>query len=168
MIAEHGKAELLGTGGTGSARQRLLAEEMPGNALRITLIHPEGAQGIVVDALSQQAMEDELSLLRKVVESAPMMMMRRNQQGELVWVNSAYLRAADHTTRSLAGHCQRSCRTTRPGQSSTATVRRSGCATTPTGSNATNSRTRTAPPSTPCPPMPRCGPSKASGSSFRR
>ena len=96
-LAEHqGRAQLNGHGGAGSARLRLLAEETADGALRLTLVRPDAeTAGIVVDSLSQQAMEEELALLRAIVEGAPMMITRRDDAGRIVWANAAYLDAAE-------------------------------------------------------------------------
>ena len=84
-----------GNAGTGSSRMRLLAEETADGSLRLTLVRPDSeAAGIVVDSLSQQAMEDELALLRGIVESAPMLILRRDTTGSVIWANAAYLDAA--------------------------------------------------------------------------
>lgn len=96
LSERHGRAELVGHGGAGSARLRLLAEETTDGALRLTLVRPDAeAAGIVVDSLSQQAMEEELSQLRAIVEGAPMMITRRDAGGRIVWANAAYLTAAE-------------------------------------------------------------------------
>ncbi len=90
-----GSVALDGQLGTGSSRMRLLAEETSDGSLRLTLVRPDSeASGIVVDSLSQQAMEEELALLRGIVEQAPMLMMRRDPQGNIIWANTAYLDAA--------------------------------------------------------------------------
>ncbi|MFD1795096.1 PAS domain-containing protein [Paracoccus aurantiacus] len=96
LSAHHGRVELLGRGGTGTARLRLLAEETEGGSLRLTLVQPDCASaGIVVDSLSQQAMEEELALLRQIVEAAPMMITRRDDAGNIVWANATYLNAVE-------------------------------------------------------------------------
>ena len=90
-----GRAELAGQGHAGSPPMRLLAEETEDGALRLTLIQPESeAAGIVVDSISHQAMEEELALLRGIVEGAPMMISRRDDQDRIVWANAAYLDAS--------------------------------------------------------------------------
>ena len=96
-LADHqGRAQLTGHGGAGSARLRLLAEETADGALRLTLVRPDAeAAGIVVDSLSQHAMEEELAMLRAIVEGAPMMITRRDDAGRIVWANAAYLEAAE-------------------------------------------------------------------------
>ncbi|WP_235931203.1 PAS-domain containing protein [Paracoccus xiamenensis] len=93
---QSGRVELTGQTGSGSARLRLLAEQTEDGALRLTLVRPDAeAAGIVVDSLSQQAMEEELAMLRAIVERAPMLMTRRDEAGRIVWANSAYLSAAE-------------------------------------------------------------------------
>lgn len=95
-VARTGNSVTLdGQSGTGTPRMRLLAEETPDGALRLTLVRPEGeAAGIVVDSLSQQAMEEELSLLRGIVNSAPMLILRRDAHDALIWANATYLATA--------------------------------------------------------------------------
>ncbi len=96
LSERQGRVELMGQGGAGSARLRLLAEQTADGALRLTLVRPDSeAAGIVVDSLSQQAMEEELSLLRAIVEGAPMMITRRDEAGRIVWANAAYLSATE-------------------------------------------------------------------------
>lgn len=81
--------------GAGSSRMRLLAEETADGSLRLTLVRPDSeASGIVVDSLSQHAMEEELALLRGIVEAAPMLILRRDAQGSVIWANATYLEAA--------------------------------------------------------------------------
>lgn len=90
-----GTVALNGHSGTGSSRMRLLAEETADGSLRLTLVRPDSeASGIIVDSLSQQAMEEELALLRGIVESAPMLILRRDLQDSVVWANATYLDAA--------------------------------------------------------------------------
>ncbi|MDO5642307.1 MAG: PAS-domain containing protein [Paracoccus sp. (in: a-proteobacteria)] len=90
-----GTLTLVGQAATGPSQMRLIAADTDDGALRLTLVHPDNeAVGIVVDALSQQAMEDELALLRGIVESAPMLILRRDETGGVVWANAAYLQAA--------------------------------------------------------------------------
>ena len=96
LTEHHGRAQLTGHGGAGSARLRLLAEETTDGALRLTLVRPDAeAAGIIVDSLSQQAMEEELAMLRAIVEGAPMMITRRDESGRIVWANAAYLEATE-------------------------------------------------------------------------
>lgn len=95
-VAQYGgDAILSGKTASDTIEIRLQAEETLDGALRLTLILPEsGSAGMVVDSLSQQAMEEELSQLRSIVESAPIPITRRSTDGEIVWANSTYLEAA--------------------------------------------------------------------------
>lgn len=95
-VARTGKSVTLdGQSDTGALRIRLLAEETPDGALRLTLVRPDSeAAGLVVDSLSQQAMEEELILLRSIVDSAPMLILRRDTDNEIIWANATYLKAA--------------------------------------------------------------------------
>ena len=98
-----GTIALNGHNGTGSSQMRLLAEETADGSLRLTLVRPDSeASGIVVDSLSQQAMEEELALLRGIVESAPMLILRRDMQGSVVWANATYLEAASQKDQPVA------------------------------------------------------------------
>ncbi|MFV0294085.1 MAG: PAS-domain containing protein [Paracoccus sp. (in: a-proteobacteria)] len=88
-----GRAELTGTCvAADHAPLRLLAEETDDGAIRVTLTLPDSeAAGIVVDSLSQHAMEKELHLLRDIVEGAPMMITRHDNENRIAWANTAYL-----------------------------------------------------------------------------
>lgn len=92
------RREIFGTDGTGSARLRLVVEHTHDGALRLTLIQPGSeTAGIVVDSLSQQSLEQELALLRQVLDAAPMLITRRDEQDRIVWANSSYLDAAERS-----------------------------------------------------------------------
>ncbi|MFV0409681.1 MAG: PAS-domain containing protein [Paracoccus sp. (in: a-proteobacteria)] len=96
-LATHGgRVELRGSGNAGTTRMHLCAEEVDQGVLRLTLILPGAdATGMVVDSLSQQAMEEELSLLRGIVDAAPMMITRQEPDGKITWANAAYFRASE-------------------------------------------------------------------------
>lgn len=91
-----GRIELLGEEGRGSMRLALAAEDLGDGVLRVTLTDPraEGA-GVVVDTLSQSALEDEAATLREAMDGAPVLCWREDAAGDLVWANAAYLAAAD-------------------------------------------------------------------------
>src|SRR5690606_22374790 len=90
------RIEIEGATGTGSARLRLLAEDLGGGLLRITLTDPRADHaGIVVDSMSQQAMEEELDLLRRALDQTPMLVWRQDEQERITWANAAYLRQAE-------------------------------------------------------------------------
>lgn len=92
-----GKIELSGNPSTDSISMRLLAENTNDGALRITLINPDSeAAGIIVDALSQQAMEKELNLLRDITNTAPFLITHRDNDGRITWVNETYLNALNN------------------------------------------------------------------------
>lgn len=77
--------------GIGEAPLRLIAEAAGGLA-RLTLIDPEAeGRGVLVDGLSQRALEDEVEQLRSVADHAPMLVWRENAAGEVIWANRAYL-----------------------------------------------------------------------------
>lgn len=87
-----GSAEVSGQEGRRSARLQLQIEDLGDGATRLLLTDPaaEGA-GILVDALSQAALEDEAALLRDAVDRAPMLAWRQNEAGAVTWSNAAYL-----------------------------------------------------------------------------
>jgi PAS domain-containing protein len=70
---------------------RLKAEYTNG-LTRLTLIDPgaEG-QGLLVDVLSQRALEEELGLLRQASDRLPALAWRENAAGEVTWANRAYI-----------------------------------------------------------------------------
>lgn len=85
-------------------RARLVAGEDRGvelvldwldGALRLTLVDTLAEDGaVVLDRLSFRAMEEELTLLRRITESAPLLLWREGAQGQVTWANDAYLRRA--------------------------------------------------------------------------
>lgn len=66
-----------------------------GGTLRLTVIDT-GCEGgsIRLDRLSYRAMRDELALLRRMTESAPLMMWRESPEGQVIWANGCYLHHA--------------------------------------------------------------------------
>lgn len=86
-----------------SRRDHLTSED---HALELTLEWVDGAIRLIVsdtaaeggtlriDRLSYRAMQDELALMRRMTESAPLMMWRENAEGEVTWANGAYLNIA--------------------------------------------------------------------------
>lgn len=94
--AEDGLAEQVGTSGHGSARLRLVAEALGDDILRLTLIDPEGAEGgILVDTLSQRALEEEVAILREAMDGAPILAWRQDAVGTITWANQAYISVAE-------------------------------------------------------------------------
>lgn len=70
---------------------RLKAEWLGERArLTITSLATEG-QAILVDALSHRAQDEELNSLRETLEAAPVLVWRQNEEGAVVWANTAYL-----------------------------------------------------------------------------
>ena len=95
-IDRTGRFECLGQSGTGSAALRLLAEQVDSGLLRITLTDSQAEHaGIVVDSMSQQAMEEELDLLRRSLDQTPMLVWRQDAEDRVTWANAAYLRKAE-------------------------------------------------------------------------
>ncbi|TKW66751.1 MAG: PAS domain-containing protein [Paracoccus denitrificans] len=98
-----GSVALTGHSGSGPSCMRLLAKEAVDGSVRLILERPDTeASAIIVDSLSQQAMEEEIAMLRGIVESAPMLMLRRDLQGNVVWANAAYLHAATVNSDTLS------------------------------------------------------------------
>ncbi|SDD45386.1 PAS domain-containing protein [Paracoccus isoporae] len=96
VLDEGGEAEIAGRGGSGAARMRLTVTTIADGVLRLSLIGPDSeTSGIVVDSLSQQALEEELELLRSIVEDFPALIFRRDRQGQIVWANDTYLQIAE-------------------------------------------------------------------------
>jgi len=95
-LAEQGRIEL--TSGPDPERRpplRLLAEHLGGLA-RITLIDPAAeGRGVLVDGLSQRALEDELTLLRQTFDALPAPVWREDAQGGICWANRAYLHLSE-------------------------------------------------------------------------
>ncbi|WP_240643396.1 PAS-domain containing protein [Paracoccus siganidrum] len=103
-VAAETRIEVEGETGAGSARLRLLAEDLGEGVLRITLTDPEADHaGIVVDSLSQQAMEEELELLRRALDQTPMLVWRQDAQDRITWANAAYLRRAETLSEGELG-----------------------------------------------------------------
>ena len=93
--AEDGMAEHAAAG-QGSARLRLTAEALGGDTLRLTLVDPDlPGGGILVDTLSQQALEEEAAILREAMDGAPILAWRQDETGRIAWANHAYLAMAE-------------------------------------------------------------------------
>lgn len=91
-----GRFESLGQSGSGSAALRLVAEGIDAGLLRITITDPQAEYaGIIVDSMSQQAMEEELDLLRRSLDQTPMLVWRQDAEERVTWANAAYLRRAE-------------------------------------------------------------------------
>jgi len=77
----------------GGDRRTELSLDWLDGALRLTLIDTQAEDAaVLMDRLSLRALHDELTLLRQITESAPLLMWREGEQGQVVWANSAYLR----------------------------------------------------------------------------
>ncbi|MDO5528426.1 MAG: PAS-domain containing protein [Paracoccus sp. (in: a-proteobacteria)] len=75
---------------------RIEARQLQGDTLRVVLTEAGAEQtGQVVDNLSLNAMQDELLMLRRVVDSAPMMIWHRDREGRIGWANTAFIREAE-------------------------------------------------------------------------
>ena len=78
------------TAGDGSGLA-LRAEWLDGTA-RLTLADTAAEEGgVMLDRLSHRALEEELSILRRVCDLSPILTWRENAQGQVIWANGAYL-----------------------------------------------------------------------------
>lgn len=95
-LSRDGMVEITGSTGTGSARLTLQAQDLGDQILRVTLTDPhlEGS-GVVVDSLSQNALEDEVRGLREAMDTAPVLCWRQAADGSMLWANAAYLQQAE-------------------------------------------------------------------------
>ncbi len=90
------QVELTGDEGMGSAALRLKAEDLGEGMVRIMITDPSAEHaGILVDSLSQQAMEEELDLLWRALDQTPMLVWRQDADERIIWANAAYLRRAE-------------------------------------------------------------------------
>ncbi|TQS70405.1 histidine kinase [Rhodobacteraceae bacterium] len=97
QMRKDGRIELYGCRGlNGAAPLRLIAEDVNG-LTRLTVIDPDAeGQGILVDGLSQRAMEDELETLRHALDLSPSLVWQETASGEPVWANRAYAQEASN------------------------------------------------------------------------
>lgn len=95
-IDQLGRIDIQGPTGRGSATLCFVAEKLDSDLLRITINDPQAENaGIVVDSMSQQAMEEELDLLRRSLDQTPMLVWRQDGSDRVTWANAAYLRRAE-------------------------------------------------------------------------
>ncbi|SOC08041.1 PAS domain-containing protein [Rhodobacter sp. JA431] len=92
QLSERGKIEIRAKLEEGRTLPlQLVAEDVNGLA-RITLIDPEAeGRGVLVDGLSQRALEDELDHMRQTLDRAPVLIWREDASGMLTWANRAYV-----------------------------------------------------------------------------
>ncbi|WP_299360784.1 PAS-domain containing protein [uncultured Paracoccus sp.] len=96
VVSQQGRAETLGGRGLGAARLRLTIEDLGSRVLRLTIADPQAENaGVTVDSLSLAHMEEELDLLRRSVDEAPVMIWREAEDGQVTWANAAYLREVE-------------------------------------------------------------------------
>lgn len=99
-LAARGRIDLSGALGTGSARQRLIIEDLGEATLRVSLSDPTAENaGITIDSLTLQAMEEELHTLRGSMDQTPMLAWRQDDQGQITWANAAYMGRATELTQ---------------------------------------------------------------------
>jgi PAS domain-containing protein len=107
-------------------KHKLIAQQLSDEILRITIFDPETQDsGIVVDAISHQAMEDELQMLRRSLDRTPMLVWRMDQAGQVTWANTAYLQRAEaHIGEPVSWPLPRLLDIPRPGTGSGAIAKR--------------------------------------------
>ncbi|RMC34698.1 PAS domain-containing protein [Paracoccus alkanivorans] len=90
------RIELVGSNGPKGNEILLVIENMGEQLTRLTLsdIRPEQSS-VSVDALSQQAMKEELDLLRHALDNTPTLIWRQDAQDRITWANAAYLKRAE-------------------------------------------------------------------------
>lgn len=94
-LAETGVAVIEEVAGPAMIRARWL-----GGVARISLLEPEGREGLVdIDTQSFAALNTELTVLRRVAANIPTLVWQQNNMGEVTWANRAYLRLAETTLR---------------------------------------------------------------------
>jgi PAS domain-containing protein len=80
------------TAETTNGKILLLQAELGGGLTKILLTDPDLADGLgVALAMSHRALETEVEDLRRTVSSAPLLIWRENQTGQVTWANDAYL-----------------------------------------------------------------------------
>lgn len=83
----------------------MLQAERVGTVLRLSLLDPRQSPPLPAEQHAIQAMEAELSILRAVAETAPVLTWRQIDDGTIVWVNGAYLAALrDEFDPEIAAH----------------------------------------------------------------
>ncbi|MBV0891248.1 PAS-domain containing protein [Paracoccus sp. Z118] len=94
--ADEGRAEVTGAQGLGAARLRLVIEDLGAGLMRLTIADPAAENaGVVIDSQSLAHMEEELAILRRSVDEAPVLIWREAADGQITWANAAYLRKAE-------------------------------------------------------------------------
>lgn len=90
------RMETVGSISSDGPKIRLLVEDLGRDLMRITLSDMQPEQtGINVDALSHQAMVDELELLQHALDNTPTMIWRQDARDRVTWANAAYLERAE-------------------------------------------------------------------------
>ncbi|WP_240602351.1 PAS-domain containing protein [Paracoccus endophyticus] len=89
---DDGRVQVRGKGGLGAATLSLGVEDLGAGVLRLTIVDPAAENaGIVIDAQSLAAMEEELAVLRESMDHAPVLIWREDPDGAVTWANAAYL-----------------------------------------------------------------------------
>ncbi|MDO5621004.1 MAG: PAS-domain containing protein [Paracoccus sp. (in: a-proteobacteria)] len=83
----------------GNSPVHLLVEDMGDDHLRLTITAP-GREGVgqIVDPLAQTALLQEVELLRRAVDTAPILAWQQDAQGAITWANAAYIALAEQQT----------------------------------------------------------------------
>jgi len=75
-------------------RQMQAVKQTAGQAIRLTIFLVEEGTPFIGDIHTVRAIEGELQTLRANTAAAPFLLWRQNDEGDIVWVNQAYLDAA--------------------------------------------------------------------------
>lgn len=76
-------------------RQSQIRREISGNAVRLSISRIDSGHPGPTDVHRLQAMEEELETLRANTRAAPFLLWRQNADGDVTWVNQAYLSTAE-------------------------------------------------------------------------
>lgn len=99
-LAQAGRLDIPASDGSGLA----LTAEWLGDAARLTLVDSADDSGsVLVDRMSWRAQDEELSLLRRMMDASPAPAWRENAAAEVVWANAAYLRVLAGQDTALTG-----------------------------------------------------------------
>lgn len=98
------RIELMGRLGTGAEKIRLVIDDLGRGLTRVTLSGTGGHKSkVLVDAISQQAVESELDLLRNALDHTPTLIWREDNLRRITWANTSYIEnAKEHFGTSLS------------------------------------------------------------------
>jgi len=80
------------TAAAGNGKLMLLQAELAGGLTKIALLDPDVAEGPgIALAIAHRAIQDENDDLRRVISTAPILMWRESETGQVSWANDAYV-----------------------------------------------------------------------------